>query len=154
MIQVSEARTLGNAELKIPDMDLSPGVLKVTFLYSDPVLEKLFSVLSHTWDLLYHHTTNLVNRFLAYPFSCVFLKLQTWSPDGVGYDTVFLTEIGQFIPNLSLSFHSLLTFPLTVVGCPVVQWLSDLSGHQNHFLGSTYRTSDSLGLGRRQVFVS
>lgn len=55
VVQVSEAQTLGNADLKTLDMDVSPGVLEVSLLCSDTVLEEVIFIIVPYWDSLYHH---------------------------------------------------------------------------------------------------
>ena len=46
VVQVSEAQTLGNADLKTLDMDVSPGVLEVSLLCSDTVLEEVIFIIA------------------------------------------------------------------------------------------------------------
>lgn len=48
MIQVSETHSFGNVDLTTLDIDVSPGVLEVSLLYSGITLEEvIFSIVSH-----------------------------------------------------------------------------------------------------------
>lgn len=150
VIRVSEAHALGNAD----------GRFWIS-LFHLVFWNSLYCAVVSCWRKLFSvsgvcFVTKLVSRLSANPFGCVFLKLQTWSPNGGCHATVFFSEFGQFIPTIPFSRHPLLSskvFPRCHTSSKSAVAVT-LEWALESVLGSTFGVSDLVGLGSSQVFAS